>query len=124
MLKLSILSCAKNVKILYICLSSQRYRIFFSLEKIVVTHSLKFRKICIFFSEHQEKNTAVFFFPRKKITLHSLTRFKPLYFFSGTGKKIVFLLTHSILDELVTKVIFSRNKKNTVPLSHMANGLN
>ena len=118
MLKLSILSCAKNVKILYICLSSQRYRIFFSLEKIVVTHSLNFRKICIFFPNTGKKNTAVFFFPEKRLHFtHSLVS-NLCIFFSGSGKKnTVFLLTHSILDENVTKVIFSRNKKNTVYLN-------
>ena len=42
---------------------------------------------------------------------------------SGAGKKIQvgkkntpFLLTHSILSENDTKVIFSKNKKNAVPL--------
>ena len=52
------------------------------------------------------------FFSWKKFKLHSLTRFKPCIFFSGTGKKNTpFLLTHSNLNENVTKVIFTRNKK-------------
>ena len=55
----------------------------------------------------------VFFFSLEKIKLHSLTRFKPCIFFFRRRKKknTVFLLTHSILDENVTKVIFTRNKK-------------
>ena len=60
-----------------------------------------FPEVCIFFS--------CIFFSWKKFKLHSLTRFKPCIFFSGTGKKNTpILLTHSIFDENVTNVNFSR----------------
>ena len=64
-----------------------------------------FSKICIFF-------LCIFFF-LEKIKLHSLTRFKPLYFFfpAPEKKNTPFLLTHSNLNENVTKVIFSREIK-------------
>ena len=90
-----------------------KYRIFFSLEKIAVTHSLNFRKICIFFpNTGRKKNIAVFFFSQKKdytSLTHSFQTF--VFFFRHWKKNTVFLLSHSILDEIVTKVIFSRNKK-------------
>ena len=75
-----------------------------------------FKQICqdmYFFS--------VFFFPGNSLNFtHSLIS-GACIFFSGTGKKkYSFLLTHSSVNENVTKVNFSREKKNTVPLySHI-----
>ena len=37
--------------------------------------------------------------------------------YSSEKKNTPFLLTHSILSENDTKVIFSKSKKNTVPLA-------
>ena len=60
---------------------------------------------------------SVFFFSWKQFKLHSLTHFRCLYFFFRyRKKKYSFLLTHSSVNENVTKVNFSREKKNTVPL--------
>ena len=77
-----------------------------------LTHSIS-EKSVFFFPNTRKKKYSCIFFPRKKITLHSLTRFKPLYFFfpAPEKKNTVFLLTHTILGENVTKVIFSNNKK-------------
>ena len=70
-----------------------------------------FPEFCIlFFAENFD------FFPRK--ISNSLVLKSLYYFFFGTGKKnTVFLLTHSILSKIVTKVYFTREKKNTVPLT-------
>ena len=55
---------------------------------------------------------SVFFFPRKRLNFTQSLVSNLCIFFFGTGKKnTLFLLTHSSLDENVTKVIFSRNKK-------------
>ena len=96
-----------------------RYRIFFSLEKIVSTHSLKSGKFCIFFSE------GCIFFSESIFELFSpkmskLVKIPTSTQNSGAGKKkntarkkknTPFLLTHSILSENDPKVILSRNKK-------------
>ena len=67
---------------------------------------------CIFFFQDLYFFFCIFF-SSEKIKLYSLTRFKPLYFFfpAPEKKNTPFLLTHSILSENDTKVIFSRNKK-------------
>ena len=60
----------------------------------------------------QEKSCIQLYFFSQKKEYTSLTySFQTFVFFSGTGKKYSFLLFHSILDEIVTKVIFSKNKK-------------
>ena len=68
-----------------------------------------FSEVCIFFFLY-------FFFSWKKFKLHSLTRFKPCIFFFRHRKKKYSVFTHSISDENVAKVNFSKEKKNTVPL--------
>ena len=77
-----------------------------------LTHSIS-EKSVFFFSEHPEKKIQLYFFSQKKdytSLTHSFQTF--VFFFPAPEKKnTVFLLTHSILDENVTKVIFSRNKK-------------
>ena len=47
------------------------------------------------------------------VKTHSTTRFQSLDFFfhGGEKKNTVFLLTHSILSKIATKVYFTREKK-------------
>ena len=90
---------------------------FFSLEKIVSTHSSKSGKSCIFFSEGCIffPETIFGFFSRK---MYKLVQIPKSTQNSGAEKKNTarkkntpFFLTHSILSENDTKVIMSKNKK-------------
>ena len=71
-----------------------------------------FSKICIFF-------LCIFFF-LEKIKLHSLTRFKPLYFFFRHRKKKIhcFYSLTRFWTKLSQKWSFPGKQKNTVPLPH------
>ena len=77
-------------------------------------HSLtQFQKnLYFFFRTPGKKIQLYFFFPEKRLHFtHSLVSNLCIFFVRHRKKNTVFLLTHSILDENVTKVIFSRNKK-------------
>ena len=62
----------------------------------------------------EKKNAAVFFSPEKRLHFtHSFVSNFCIFFPAPEKKNTLFLLIHSILDENITKVIFSRNKKKT-----------
>ena len=74
----------------------------------IFTHILR----CIFFFQDLYFFSVYFFFSWKRLNFtHSLVSNLCIFFFRHRKKNTLFLLTHSIFDENVTKVIFSRKKK-------------
>ena len=89
-------------------MSHQRYHIFFSLEKIAVTHSLDFRKICIFFFRipGKKKNAVLFFFFPEK-DYKPLTQFFWMSLYKKIGGKLCFF-KNAIFNHILRCIFFSK----------------